>query len=391
MRRGSFNFLWTAIVVASVTAVLSAFLVGFFLFINSSIGDGEEEELVISSADELAERVEKRAEERRKRHEERDRQQRESDEARKAYEAQLPSYEEHRKKREKERRRARQIRRFKWESPADTRGRIWNVPDEETEEALVTALLRVNISEGDGNPQDITGIWQVVKNNRQRTCRRGVVRRITECEEGGGETHLSALRRHQRHVLGKMKARNKRAVWIRNLEPDCEMPKGYTNYLRRRMRRVTEERAQNHWDAGYGATTCPQAVADVRRLVAGKLPESRPGARVTWLKGRPVTWGGRCEEKTGSCDDHMACERVLARIPDTDTENAFWCRIGNTGCRTNPEPHCKKLGHHYARVEYRNRMVWRHMGFNPRNPQKVREPAVKVTEASSEASETPGT
>lgn len=288
--------------------------------------------------------------------------------------------------------RQRRIEKFRWESPAETRGRIWNVPNDEAEDALLTALLRVCIAEGDGDPRDCTGIWQVVKNNRQRTCRRGVVRRITECDENG-ETYLSALRRHQRHVLGKMKARNKRAVWIRNLTPDCDMPDGYINYIRRRGKRVTRSFAENHWDARYGSKTCPQTVADARRLISGKLPESRPGVQVGWLPGRPVTWGGRCEEKAGSCDDRIACERVLARIPNTETLNAFWCRISNRGCRSTPEPLCEKLGYRYKRVAYKGRTVWKLDTRNPLQgaPEEPAEPATTLTKAPSSAEENPGT
>lgn len=225
----------------------------------------------------------------------------------------------------------RSVRRFQWESPVETRGKLWNVPEEESADALLTAFLRVCIAEADGNTQDCVGIWQVVKNNRRRTCDRGMIRRITECDDDG-ETMLSALRRHQRHVLGFIKARNKRAIWIANLTPECEMPEGWTD-------------GENRWDALYGSKVCPQVVADTRHLIAGELPPPRPGARVSWLPGRPVTWGGRCESSGGACDDRIACARGLARIPDTSTLNAFWCVPGRPGCRTDAEPICVQLGY----------------------------------------------
>lgn len=228
--------------------------------------------------------------------------------------------------------RVRRVQRFLWESPAETRGKIWNVPVEESQDALLTALLRVCIAEADGDPQDCTGIWQVVKNNRRRSCDRGSIRRITECVDGEGETYMSALRRHQRHVLGMIKARNRRAVWISNLLPDCEMPEGYPE-------------SENHWSAHYGSKVCPQAVADVRRLIAGKLPEERPGYRARWLPGRPLTWGGRCESAGGACDDRIACSRGLARIPGTGTMNAFWCRPGSAGCSEDIDPICIEMGY----------------------------------------------
>jgi len=225
----------------------------------------------------------------------------------------------------------RRVRRFRWESPAETRGKVWNIPEEESEDALVTALLRVCIAEADGDPQDCAGIWQVVKNNRRRSCDRKRILRITECDENG-ETYLSALRRHQRHALGMIKAHNRRGAWVRNLTPDCGMPEGYP-------------RSENHWNAYYGSKICPQTVADVRMLVDGKLPVSRPGHRVRWLPGRPITWGGRCESGRASCDDRIACSRGLARLQGVSTINAFWCRIGSRGCRSDPEPICIALGY----------------------------------------------
>ena len=208
------------------------------------------------------------AAERRQRWEERERERderwakadQEAEERRRALEAEMA-------KAPPPKKRVRRVRRFTWESPAETRGKIWNVPVEETADALLTALLRVCIAEADGDPQDCAGIWQVVKNNRRRSCDRGMIRRITECTDEGGETYLSALRRHQRHVLGYIKARNKRAVWIGNLTPDCEMPEGWPY-------------GENRWDAQYGSKTCPQTVADARSLIAGKLPEAMAASRI---------------------------------------------------------------------------------------------------------------
>lgn len=233
--------------------------------------------------------------------------------------------------------RVRRVRRFQWESPAETRSKIWNVPEEETEEALLTALLRVCIAEADGAPQDCAGIWQVVKNNRRRSCDRGMIRRITECDEDGGETYLSALRRHQRHVLGYIKARNRRAAWVSKLTLDCERPESYP-------------RTQDQWDAHYGSKVCPQTIADARRLIGGELPESAPGRRIRWLPGRPMTWGGRCETGKAACDDRIACSRGLARIPNTGTLNAFWCRPGSAGCPEDIDPICLQMGYKSLRT-----------------------------------------
>lgn len=236
----------------------------------------------------------------------------------------------------------RKVRRFQWESPAQTRGKIWNVPDEEGEDAVLTAFLRVCMAEANGNPQDCVGIWQVVTNNRRRTCNRGMIRRITECDDNG-ETFLSALRRHQRHVLGYMKARNKRAVWIGKLTIDCENPPDEF------LAGQSEQNRLNQWDARY-QQQCSQVVSDARHLIKGELPPSRPGKRLRWLPGRPITWGGRCETKKASCDDRIACARGLARIENIKTLNAFWCQTGKNGCRDDVEPVCVQLGYGKAPV-----------------------------------------
>ena len=264
----------------------------------------------------------------------------------------------------KRKRVVRKIRRFQWESPAETRGRLWNVPDEESDEAVLTAFLRVSFAEASGRQQDGIGIWQVVKNNRWRTCDRAMIRRITECEEGKGETFLSALRRHQRHALGFIKARNKRATWIRNMTIDCENPpEGF-------LPGESEQKRMDVWDASY-QNICSNIVSDGRYLIKGELPPARPGNTAQWLKGWPITWGGRCESGKAACDDKMACSRGLSRIPETNTLNAFWCKPNSPGCSDDIDEICLKLGF-------------------PSLKQTAEEPteAVSKTESSEEASDT---
>jgi len=238
----------------------------------------------------------------------------------------------------------RKVRRFVWNSAPESLGESLNVPEEEGEQAVLSAFLRICIAEADGSPQDCVGIWQVMKNIRRRGCERAAVRKITECDERG-ETILSVMRRAQPHIL-KAKGyelRNARAGWIRNLETDCEMPEGYMAYLRRGNKTVTEETALNRWDGQYGSNRCPYAVQLGKALIAGDplVKVSRPGHRLEWLPGRPITWGGRCETKKASCDDRIACARGLARI-ESPTHNAFWRRP-----RTPEEvdPVCKRMGY----------------------------------------------
>lgn len=229
----------------------------------------------------------------------------------------------------------RKVRRFDWEADAEARGKAWNIPEEESEQATLTAFLRICIAEADGSPQDCVGIFQVMKNIRRRGCERAAVRRITECDEAG-ETMLSVMRRAQPHIMAAKgyTLRNKRAGWIRNLETDCEVPEGW-------------DHGEARWDAQYGSRRCPYAVELGRALIAGTdlAKVSRPGHRLEWLPGRPITWGGRCESGKAACDDRVACARGLARITGTGTHNAFWRRPAT---EEEIDPVCKALG--YGRV-----------------------------------------
>jgi hypothetical protein len=224
--------------------------------------------------------------------------------------------------------RKKRIRRFRWESPAETRGKVWNIPDEESTESVLNAFLRVGMAEADGVLQDCVGIWQVVSNIRMRKCNRGMVRRITECDENG-ETMLSAFRRAQRHVLGMIKPRNARVKWISQLTIECEPPENWPH-------------SEAAWDSRY-AKRCQHIVDLGRHLLKGKLPPPRPGVHLKWLPHRPIAWGGRCENKKASCDDEIACARGLSRIQENRTENAFWCRPGVAGCYSEIDPVCHAL------------------------------------------------
>jgi hypothetical protein len=235
-----------------------------------------------------------------------------------------------------ERPKRRKVRRFRWGAPPDSRGISWNIPDNESDQATLTAFLRICIAEADGAPQDCVGIWQVLRNIRRRSCSRDSVRRITECDENG-ETMLSVMRRAQPHILAVKgyALRNQRALWIRNLETDCEIPEGWRH-------------GENRWDSQYGAKRCPHTVQLGRVLIDGEdlSKASRPGHRLSWLKGRPITWGGRCESGKAACDDRIACSRGLARL-HTDTLNAFWRRPRSA---EEVDPICKALGYGHLYV-----------------------------------------
>jgi len=221
------------------------------------------------------------------------------------------------------RRPARKVRRWVWESPAETRAAIWNIPEEHSVASAVTGLLRICISEADGQERDCIAIWQVLNNIRSSKCDRGRIRRITECD-AEGETLLSVMRRAQRVAMGVSPARSRRSQWISELTTSCDRPASYG-------------RDQEHWERQY-RSTCESTVSLAQRLVGGE--HVAPVIRGV----RPITWGGRCEHDNGACDDPLACARGLARVPNTDTANAFWCRIGSRGCSSEIDPVCRQLG-----------------------------------------------
>jgi hypothetical protein len=211
----------------------------------------------------------------------------------------------------------RSVRRWVWESPAETRASLWHVPDDETAEAVITGMLRICTMEAEGLEDDCIGIWQVINNIRIRSCNREMYRHITECDEDG-ETTLSVMRRAQRFALSVVPPRSLRSRWIAEMETSCDQPTSYP------------EPAET-WDRNH-RRYCERTVELVRTLVAGDY-ERITGSRI-------IAWGGRCEDETGACDDRMACSRGLARVTELETANAFWCQPGSTGCSDAVDPIC---------------------------------------------------
>jgi hypothetical protein len=232
------------------------------------------------------------------------------------------------RQRPKKQKRTRRVKRYTWEAPAETRARLWNVPETEAKAATTIGLFRICMSEQAGSENDCIGIWQVLNNIRSRSCNRGLFRKITECDENG-ETMLSVMKRASRFVLGVVPARNKRQVWIRELELSCERPASFLlpgNIWKRHLYK-----------------RCQRTAEIARRLTGGE--------RLSVTKARVIAWGGRCETSQGACDDRHACERGLARVQGTQTHNAFWCMPGSSpGCPTSFDPVCEKLGYKAPRV-----------------------------------------
>jgi hypothetical protein len=223
----------------------------------------------------------------------------------------------------RQRHEVRQVRRWVWESPAETRSKLWNVPETEDTLTVATGLLRICMTEADGHENDCIAIWQVLNNIRSSKCDRDRIRRITECDEDG-ETLLSVMRRAQKFALGVVPPRSQRTRWIAELELTCEQPESYPG-------------SNSQWASQY-VRRCGETSDLVQRLVAGQHVD--PVIR----GARAIAWGGRCESGTGACDDPLACARGLARIPNTNTANAFWCRPGSSGCASVIDPICHELG-----------------------------------------------
>lgn len=216
----------------------------------------------------------------------------------------------------------RKLRRWRWQSPAEIRAKVWHVPENEAQEATETALLRICTSEMANSVRDCIGIWQVIGNIRQRSCDRNYTDLITECDDNG-ETHLSAMRRASRYVVGAVPPKHRRHKWIARMELDCEKPAKFP-------------RDQRFWDRHH-RDDCERIAKLARELVGGR--------RRAITRAPIIAWGGRCEVPGGACDDPLACARGLARVPDTDTANAFWCKIGSKRCRQDVDPICVQLGY----------------------------------------------
>jgi hypothetical protein len=199
----------------------------------------------------------------------------------------------------------RKVRRWAWESPGETRSKLWNVPLSDDTVATATGLLRICMTEADGDERDCVAIWQVLNNIRSSKCDRARIRRITECD-AEGETLLSAMRRAQKYALGVVPPRSRRTRWIAALELDCEQPADYPGSVKQ-------------WRSQY-ERQCASTSKLVRKLVDGE--HVAPVIR----RARAIAWGGRCEDPRGACDDPLACERGLVRIRGTETHNAFWRR-----------------------------------------------------------------
>jgi hypothetical protein len=156
--------------------------------------------------------------------------------------------------------------------------------------------------------RDAPGIYAVLRRTRR-----------------SGETLLGAMRRHAPHVsearpiTGRLTGR--RMAWIVRLQMDCDRPHGFPE----------TDRAGNpiDWDDDGYRERCENLFAYAGRLLSG---EESLGV---WETAPVTTWGGRCEDEGGACDDHLGSHRGLVPWEPPSgplPANRFWCRPGTDGC-----------------------------------------------------------
>lgn len=192
--------------------------------------------------------------------------------------------------------------------------------DEELTELTVLVLSRLCVSEanwlhdprfdGDNDEQnhaelDCPAIYQVLRRTRRN-----------------GHTLIGIIRAHA-HYVTEERAPRGRMRWIANLQLNDRPPLHFP---------VTDRNGNRlNWERDY----LPRWQA-MQEFVRGLLRGENLGV----CAGAPIiTWGGRCDDPEGACDDHLAERRGLVPYELCgDTANRFWCRPGTPGCPVVEEP-----------------------------------------------------
>ena len=140
-----------------------------------------------------------------------------------------------------------------------------------------------------------------------------------------GETLLGAMRRHSPHVsearsiTGRLAHR--RMAWITRLQLSCNEPSGFP---------ATDQQGEPmQWERDY-RPRCEALFVLAQRLLDGDAD-----ALGEWTAAPLVTWGGRCEDPEGACDDSLASSRGLVpfeALSGVLTANRFWCNPRRSGC-----------------------------------------------------------
>ncbi len=173
---------------------------------------------------------------------------------------------------------------------------LWAEETQPDRVAASTALLRVCVAEaGFDHVEDCVGIWHVTKNF--------MVQHQTD--------FMTSLKRLHPILRTPKMVLNSRLRWISTIELSCEKPTGM---------HISEE----IWGDRF-RDKCLKIAIVSSELVAGKVYDPR--------YEDAITWGGRCEDIAGACDDSHGCARGLGRL-NTKSANAFWARRGSrSSCR----------------------------------------------------------
>jgi hypothetical protein len=113
-------------------------------------------------------------------------------------------------------------------------------------------------------------------------------------------------------------------MWVRELQLSCRRPAHFPTRA--------ADGGEMNWERDY-RPRCEALFAFAQRLLEGDAEALGP-----WTSAPVITWGGRCEDAAGACDDHIAVGRGLVPFETGDTANRFWCRPGTAGCTGVPLP-----------------------------------------------------
>jgi hypothetical protein len=161
--------------------------------------------------------------------------------------------------------------------------------------------------EGNHAERDAPTIYAVLRHNRRV-----------------GETLLGAIRRHAHYVTEERvpTARMDRMRWISELQDNDERPEHFPE--------TDSNGLPLQWDRDY----VPRW-----RLVRQYADELLHGEHLGVCADAPVaSWGGRCEDVQGACDDDSGrgYVRYNCDTPEGPTANGFWCDPHVDGCVQDP-------------------------------------------------------
>lgn len=193
--------------------------------------------------------------------------------------------------------------------------------DQELEDITVLVLARLCVSEANWIHDPRFDGSNDEQNHAERDC--PAIYQVLRRTRRNGQTLLGIIRDHAHYVTEERTPRGARMRWIVNLQLDGDRPAHFP---------ATDRNGNElNWDRDYRPRW--EAMLEfVRGLLRGENLGVCAGAPI-------ITWGGRCDDPEGACDDHLAERRGLVPYEACgDTANRFWCRPGTVGCAPAAEP-----------------------------------------------------